>query len=112
MLSSHRQKDARGMTALEAIIATLIFAVVVVMSFVLTFSATRSFNEKIRTSDLQTKGERCIKTMEDCITEAQTLATGDSQAQLQSSGTVTQTGTNTFFQSAITFQVPVTYNTP
>jgi hypothetical protein len=67
-------------------------------------SSTRSFSEKIATSDLQAKGERCVKTMEETIGEGETLESAD----------VTQTvsgTTSVFYNAAITFQIPVTYNT-
>jgi hypothetical protein len=101
-MRTQRFADDRGVTALEAVMATAIFAVIVAMAFLLTSTATRTFDEQILTSDLQTKGERGIRTMQEIITEAQTLNTFN----------VTGPNGDTFHNAGISFQVPCTYNTP
>lgn len=88
----------RGMTLIEVVMATVILSVVLMMTFMLSNSAVLSFEEKVATANLQTKGEETLKSMEDHIGDAQVL----------DPITIIQNG-NIFYNAQVNFQVPVTH---
>jgi prepilin-type N-terminal cleavage/methylation domain-containing protein len=91
-------RNYRGMTLIEVVMATVILSVVLMMTFMLSNSAVLSFEEKVATANLQTKGEETLKSMEDHIGDAQVL----------DPITIVQNG-NIFYNAQINFQVPVTH---
>ena len=95
-------RPARGMTMIEAIVASSIFAMVIALSFGITHWSTSSFQQQIREGTLADKGEKAIKFMQEELADA-TLLSGTGMPD-----DVT-TGGYTFRQAQLRFRVPLRY---
>jgi hypothetical protein len=89
------------MTLLEILIASVIFAVILGVSFSLTVQTTQSFDESINFNYLQGKGEKSLKKMIDEIGDAHALSPNN-----------VVDGGFTFPNAEIGYRVPVTYGDP
>lgn len=69
-----RRKARAGMTMVELIVATVIFSMLIAMSFQISMSTTRSASEKLLESTVQVKAERTLKMLSDEIVSADSLA--------------------------------------
>lgn len=96
------------MTLIEVMVASGIFAVVISLSFGVTIFTTRSFDEKVRVSGMQTKGERALKELMEGITEATAVITEPSDAVESRTGNTTK-GSYTFFGGRILFKIPISF---
>lgn len=91
-----RREGVPGMTMIEAVIASTIFALVIAMSFAILHWTTQSFNEQIREATLTDKGEKVIKAIQEEMTDATSVMIPNFSV---SNG-------YTFYRSEIRFKVP------
>lgn len=94
-------RTQRGMTLLEIVMATSIFALIVSLCFSVSIFSARSFNESISFSYLQTKGERALKNMTEEVCDAYAL---DPTFVIEDG--------SYFYGAQINYRVPITYGQP
>jgi len=90
-----------GMTAIEALIATGIFAVVIAMCFGILHWTSQSFSQQIREATLVDKGEKTLKAITDDLQDGTQIATDN-----------VTVGGNTYFSAKIYFKVPLKFKSP
>ncbi|HYG73439.1 MAG TPA: hypothetical protein VEK08_00295 [Planctomycetota bacterium] len=95
------QRTPRGMTVIEAIIASSIFALVITLSFGITHWSTKAFHEQIHESDLTDKGEKAIKYLQEELADA-TLMGASGPSDINTMG-------YTFRNAELRFKVPLRY---
>lgn len=91
----------RGMTALEVMIASAIFAMVICLSFGLTHWTTKSFNEQIREATLVDKGEKALKVIQEDLADSTRVTVQD-----------VLSGGFTFPAAEVRFKVPLRFASP
>lgn len=107
----HKRSSARGMTMMEVVIASAVFALVISMSFMITIRATKSFSEQVREGTLADKCEKLLKSMEEELSDATLIASGSNPVFDVTYDSNTN-GTMYFPQAEIRYKVPLRYKNP
>jgi hypothetical protein len=66
-------QPSRGMTMMEAVVASSIFAIVIAMSFSVLHFSSKSFTESVQVANLQLRGEASLRLVVDLIADSKKL---------------------------------------
>ena len=95
----------RGMTLLETVLASTIFALVIATTFGLMHFTTRSFDQQIALTNLQTRGEDALRKMVELVEDGTQVRTTPHDST--DPADLSRTGYNRFYDSKVIFRVAI-----